>query len=1055
MRILISIILTVFSSVWLIAQTANPNANTKTKQTLQYFNALKSATTNNILLGQNIGHGGEVTNYINTLVNNLQQQTGKYIGMIGADYGLDPSVNYAQANQVLIDYSNAGGIITLSWHMDNPWTGGNTWDTNNNENLNDLITPGNNAYNNWQSELQNLANVLQQLEDANVTVLWRPLHEMTGNWFWWGHKNFTGHEQAYINVWRNMYDYLTITRGLDNLLWVYSTANTWEQRVTNYYPGAGYVDIVGIDIYDENVDTWFPSRDYQDLQSLGHPMGINEFGPPISSANGNYDYRRLLTNMKAKYPDFVFAHAWHDWNENGGLVAMSFIENQFVNQVFADPCVATRDEIVLGTPPTACDWQLVWEDNFDGSTLAAHWSHQTGAGGWGNGELQSYTSSTANSFVQNGNLNIVAREDSPGSYSSARLRSINNGDWKYGRMEARIKLPVGQGIWPAFWMMPTDAPYGSWPASGEIDIMEFLGHEPQHCYTFCHYGNSPNDKGSLGTQHTAQGGDYTSTFHEFAVEWQENKIDWFIDGTLVFSANNTQTAPYQWPFDSRFHFILNIAVGGGWPGAPDNTTSFPQTMLVDYVKVYQKPQDFTIVGAVKQFPNTTGTVYSVPVIQGATYAWNVPACANLMSGQGTNEIMVNWANAGGDITVDILLPCGTYSKSTTVEVTKNLLVNADFDTDFSGWYFNTNGGAVANQYFDTQNPYNGARSVCADITVAGADPWNIQLLPNTISVTANTTYSLSFYARANVNGKPLEVSFRNTNGHIWQGGTSFILTNSWAYYNYNFTAPNTVADLSVDFNMGNQTGTFCFDDILFELPGPTTGPCITNCLDLELDVWLEGVYDLATNSMTTELYNRTLLPNGQPYNTAPWNYPGLEGNGWSINDYPQGTVDWVLLSFRNGISSNSTVLRKAGILLSDGRVVLVDGCIEPAELPDASYYVLVEHRNHVGAMTVAPVNVSNGRIIHDYRTQDSYNGNGSATGQKQVDNSVWALIAGDVDQSDSPSYDVNAADKSLWSLDNGMFNVYNGADVNQDGDINGLDRILWQYNSGIFSAVPR
>lgn len=741
-RLLNLIALTLFFLQSLSAQTANPNADNTTKQVLQYINSLKSAPDNNILLGQNIGHGGEMNNYINTLVNNLQQQTGKYIGMIGADYGLDNSINYTQCNQILTDYWNDGGLVTLSWHMDNPWTGGDTWNTNNNENLNDLITPGNAAYNNWQNELQNLGNVLQQLEDAGVTVLWRPLHEMTGDWFWWGYKNWAGHEQAYINVWRNMFDYLTYTRGLDNLLWVYSTANTWEQRVTNYYPGAGYVDIVGIDIYHEDVDTWFPSRDYADLQSLGHPMGINEFGPPISSANGNYDYRRLISNMKSKYPDFVFAHAWHDWVQGGGLIAMSFVNNQFASQTFADPCVVTRDEIVLGGNPPP----------------------------------------------------------------------------------------------------------------------------PAQC---------------------------------------------------------------------------------------------------------------------------------------------------------------------------------------------NLLANSDFDTNFNNWSFHTTNGAAATQYLDTQNPHNGAKSVCVDITNLGPDYWDIQILPNTTSVNAGSPYYLSFYAKANTNGKPLNVDFRDTNGHVWQGGTSFTLTTSWTFYDYTFTPPNTAAALSVDFNMGWETGTFCFDDIKFEIPASPNTPCANPCLDLELDLWLEGVYDQASNSMTTDLYNKALLPAGQPYNTAPWNYSGTEGNGWSINNYPQGTVDWVLLSFRDGIAASSTVLRKAAILLADGTVQLVDGCIEPAELPNANYYIVVEHRNHVGAMTASAVTVSNGRITHDFRAQNSYNGGGAATGQKQVTTGNWALVAGDIDQSDTPSYDVNAGDKNLWAPDNGLFNVYKGADVNQDGDINGLDRILWQYNSGIFSVVPR
>lgn len=722
-----------------LAQTANPNADNTTKQVLQYHVDLKSAPDNNILIGQNIGHGTEMYTYINTLVNDLQQQTGKFVGMIGADYGLDPNIDYTQSNQILIDYWNAGGLITLSWTHNNPWTGGNVWDTNNSENLYDLITPGNPAYTVWQNELQLLGNVLQELENAGVTVLWRPLHEMNGFWFWWGEKNFAGHEQAYIDVWRDMFNYLTYTRGLDNLLWVFSAADTYNQLLLNYYPGAAYVDITGIDIYNDNVDTYFPSRDYQDLQSLGHPMGLNEFGPTLSTANGNFDYRTLITNMKLKYPDMVFAHVWHNWYENGNLVAVSMTENQFASQMLADPCVVTRDEIVLTPPPVNC----------------------------------------------------------------------------------------------------------------------------------------------------------------------------------------------------------------------------------------------------------------------------------------------------------------------------NLIENSDFDIDFSGWFFNANSGAVGTQYFDTQNPHNGAQSACVDITNGGIDTWNVQLLPSTVSVNAGDTYSLSFHARADINNKLLIVDFRDTNGNVWQDGTTFNLTTNWARYDFSFTAPNTVNSLSVDFNMGGQSGVYCFDDILLEIPTSPTGPCSSTCVPIDLKIWLEGVYDPVADSMTTELYNMALLPAGQPYNTAPWNYPGTEGNGWTINDYPPGTVDWVLLSFRTALSPSFTVFRKAALLLSDGSIVFADGCIERSELINTYLFVVVEHRNHIGVMTALLQDNTNWWMTYDFTAQDGYTSNGSGTGQKEITPGNWALIAGDIDQSDTPSYDVNAGDKTIWAVDNGLFNIYKGSDVNLDGDVNGLDRILWQYNSGIFSVVPR
>lgn len=233
------------------------------------------------------------------------------------------------------------------------------------------------------------------------------------------------------------------------------------------------------------------------------------------------------------------------------------------------------------------------------------------------------------------------------------------------------------------------------------------------------------------------------------------------------------------------------------------------------------------------------------------------------------------------------------------------------------------------------------------------------------------------------------------------------------------------------------------------------GACAPSCLYLDIDLWLEGVFEHTTSSMSTNLYSKAILPGGQPYHANPWNYTGQEGANWSISDYPRGTVDWVLLSFRNELATSSTVLRKAALLFSDGRVVLVDGCLATTQLPDSSYYVVVEHRNHVGVMSATPVPVIGGRLVYDFRNQDSYNPNNSATGQKELTPGAWAMIAGDIDQSDLPSYDVNVLDKNLWQAQNGTFDSYENSDVNQDGDVNGLDRILWRYNSGIFSAVPR
>lgn len=328
---------------------ANPNANEKTKEVLQYLSNLKNKSNNKLLLGQDLGHGSSMLSGYNNYVSELRNQTGKWIGMIGGDYGLDGNHNVYQTNQLLIDYWNDGGLVTLSWHFDNPWTGGDSWDTNNYENLWELTDPNSGMYNVWRAQLAEVANALRPLRDAGVTVLWRPLHEMNGDWFWWGEKYWSGHEEAYKNLYINMFNYLTYEQGMNNLLWVYSVGNTYNQTLKNYYPGSQYVDVVGMDLYDDNANTYNPSREYQDMKSLGHPMGFTEFGPTISSAYGNYDYRRMVNNIKSKYPDFVFSYAWHNWP--GANIA--YASNQYTWNTFNDSWVITRDEIDLegGNPP--------------------------------------------------------------------------------------------------------------------------------------------------------------------------------------------------------------------------------------------------------------------------------------------------------------------------------------------------------------------------------------------------------------------------------------------------------------------------------------------------------------------------------------------------------------------------------------------------------------------------------------------------------------------------------------------------------------------------------
>ncbi|MGO4496333.1 family 16 glycosylhydrolase, partial [Paenibacillus sp. 2RAB27] len=274
----------------------------------------------------------------------------------------------------------------------------------------------------------------------------------------------------------------------------------------------------------------------------------------------------------------------------------------FASVASLSPIYAAEGSVGEGGTPldTTSDsrWTLVWNDEFNNSTLdASKWNYTTGGGGYGNHELQNYTNRPENVRVENGDLIIEARKESyQGSqYTSGKLETKSKGDWKYGRYEIRAKLPEGKGMWPAIWMMPTNQNvYGGWPVGGEIDIMEFLGHDPGTVYGTIHYGNPWTHTG--GNYILPNNQKFSDDFHTFSLEWSPGEFKWYVDGILYltkndwFSKDNSKPSDYPFPapFDQLFYLQLNLAVGGDWPGNPDATTDWtkPKQMLVDYVRVY-------------------------------------------------------------------------------------------------------------------------------------------------------------------------------------------------------------------------------------------------------------------------------------------------------------------------------------------------------------------------------------------------------------------------------------------------------------------------------------
>lgn len=242
---------------------------------------------------------------------------------------------------------------------------------------------------------------------------------------------------------------------------------------------------------------------------------------------------------------------------------------------------------------------LVWADEFN-SINTANWTFETGGGGWGNNERQYYTNGN-NAFVQFDNqagsnvLVLEARRDNPANYNcwygrceytSTRMITRDKKTFRYGRIEARLKLPQTQGIWPAFWMLGNNLGQVGWPNSGEIDIMEHVGFEPTTTHGALH---GPGYSGNTPFMGTHNLGEYVDVnYHVYAVEWDTNGIRWFRDNIQFYSVTRTQVQAYgNWVFDNPFFLLLNVAVGGNWPGSPDAGSLFPQRMYVDYVRVYQ------------------------------------------------------------------------------------------------------------------------------------------------------------------------------------------------------------------------------------------------------------------------------------------------------------------------------------------------------------------------------------------------------------------------------------------------------------------------------------
>ncbi len=421
------------------------------------------------------------------------------------------------------------------------------------------------------------------------------------------------------------------------------------------------------------------------------------------------------------------------------------------------------------------DWQLTWSDEFnqpDGSSPSStNWVYDTGNSGFGNNELENYTTRTNNARIVGGQLIIEADLENYGgsSYTSARLLTKGKWSWTYGRIEARIKIPRGQGIWPAFWLLGTNIDSVNWPGCGEIDILENIGkvsdqgtdhgtiHGPQS-------GGDYNGGAGVGSTYTLPGGGaLADDFHVYAVQWTTNQIQWFIDTNLFFTATPASLpGGSTWVFSQPQFLILNVAVGGNWPGNPDNTTVFPQQMVVDYVRVYKyvaalpHPIAITIQpGGQVSWPTTTGMTWT---LQSATSSnvWTNLLGPTTGNGATNTYFDPNWTSTtqyriqqvtvgAGNIVANPDFEIGSGSVASSWTGSGNLpptRVNTDAHSgSYSLQLLTTNTASTANSSEIDQN-----------ITTAGGT-----------AVVGGQTYTFSFWAKQISSG----VSYVQNYGLTW------------------------------------------------------------------------------------------------------------------------------------------------------------------------------------------------------------------------------------------------------------------------------------------------
>lgn len=464
------------------------------------------------------------------------------------------------------------------------------------------------------------------------------------------------------------------------------------------------------------------------------------------------------------------------------------------------------------TALAATDSVLVWQDEFDmpGQPDPSRWDWDEGGTGMGNNEAQYYTRNRpANAHVEDGELVITARREDtlacwygPCKFTSARLVTRGRASWLYGRVDVRAKLPEGRGVWPAIWMLAETSPYGSWPASGEIDIMEFVGHDPDHVHANVHT-QAYNHKIGTSTGSTSTLDDLATNWHVYNLEWGPDSLFIGVDGIRYHRFGNQGTWQ-TWPFDQPFHILLNLAIGGDWGGAQGvDTSKFPQEFRIDWVRVFKVDRG-------------DGPYILVPRSRGAGRVTLQPdqhshVALDTVTATATPEAgweFVRWrSGAAGSLPTSSFL----VDHSDTIEAVflpaGERVENGDFDDGLAGWS-SWNDDAVPT----TIAARNG--QACIKVSQAGSSSWMSQFDWPGLIVAEGEAWELGFSAQTDAS-RPLSANLVMDHAphDVLSSSKSFTLSPGSSRHVHRFAVRSTDSTARLEFDFGTDTTSFCLDSV--------------------------------------------------------------------------------------------------------------------------------------------------------------------------------------------------------------------------------------------------